>query len=282
MKLNTEKYEKLLIYLKELGSLAVAFSGGVDSTLLLYAAKEALGDDVVAVSAVSEAFPESEMQEAKDYCAQLGVKQIVCRTSDLLEIDGFSKNPPERCYLCKKEIFTRLQKAAKEQGMAYVAEGSNLDDNRDYRPGHRAIRELGVKSPLRDCGLSKAEIRELSAWKGLPTWNKPSFACLASRFVYGEEITAAKLKMVERAEVLLRELGFAQVRVRIHGTIARIETLPEDIDRFLDVRVRTKVEKELKGYGFSYVSLDLTGYRSGSMNEMLSEEEKRYGLTGQS
>uniref|UniRef100_UPI003FEF12FC ATP-dependent sacrificial sulfur transferase LarE n=1 Tax=Anaerobutyricum hallii TaxID=39488 RepID=UPI003FEF12FC len=263
-----EKYQKLLSYLKELDSVAIAFSGGVDSTFLLAAAKEALGDKVIALTAKSCLFPERESGEAEDFCKNLGVEQIVLDLGDT-ELPAFKHNPPNRCYICKKGLFEKFLQKAKEYQMSYVAEGSNMDDLGDYRPGLQAITELGIKSPLHAAELTKAEIRELSKQMNLPTWSKPSFACLASRFVYGETITKEKLAMVERAEDLLREQGFRQFRVRIHGTNARIELLPEDIPRMLDENLRKEIVDKLKRYGFTYITLDLEGYRTGSMNEVL-------------
>lgn len=264
------KYNKLIEYIKSFGSAAVAFSGGVDSTLLLYAAKQALGSNVLAVTASIKSFPLREFNEATDYCSKLGVRQVVSRL-DELSIEGFSQNPPNRCYICKKEIFTNIISIANSNGITAVMEGSNLDDDGDYRPGHRAIAELNVLSPLRYAGLTKQEIRDLSQEFGLPTWDKPSYACLASRFPYGEEITAEKLTMVDKGEQLLMDLGFRQMRVRIHGKMARIELPPEDFAKFMNDSIRLQVLNEFKSYGFNYVSLDIQGYRTGSMNEVIKK-----------
>ena len=263
-----DKYQKLKDYINSLGSVAVAFSGGVDSTLLLKVAHDVLGDNAVAVTASSSSFPERELNESKKFCDENKIKQIIIH-SDELNIPGFRDNPKNRCYLCKKELFSQILKTAHENNIAHVIEGSNLDDLGDYRPGLQAIKELDIKSPLRAAGLSKAEVRKLSWELGLPTWDKPSFACLASRFVYGETITEGKLKMVEEAEQLLINLGFRQVRVRIHGDIARIEINPEDFPRIIQEGNRTKIYDALKNFGFSYVTLDLKGYRTGSMNEVI-------------
>ena len=252
-----------------LGSVAVAFSSGVDSTLLLKVSHDVLGDKAMAVTASSSSFPERELNEAKNFCESNHIRQIIF-DSDEINIEGFRENPKNRCYLCKRELFSKIKAIAHEHNLEHVIEGSNLDDLGDYRPGLKAIDELGIKSPLRYAGLTKAEIRELSRELGLPTWDKPSYACLASRFVYGEMISPEKLKMVERAEELLLSLGFRQERVRIHGKIARIEVLPEDFPRIIQEDIRTKIYDSLKALGFSYVTLDMRGYRTGSMNETLS------------
>ncbi|MCD8334668.1 MAG: ATP-dependent sacrificial sulfur transferase LarE [Clostridiales bacterium] len=273
MELRQKKYQALRNCLEELGSVAVAFSGGVDSTFLLWVAHDVLGDRAVAVTASSCSFPERERREAAAFCAEHGITQVVC-SSEELDIDGFRQNPPNRCYLCKRELFGKICAIARERGLNAVIEGSNVDDEGDYRPGMQAVRELGVISPLRQAGLTKNDIRLLSKELGLPTWDKQSFACLSSRFVYGETITEEKLRMVDQAEQLLLDLGFRQVRVRIHGTIARIELLPEEFPKLLAEDTSRLVYDRLKSYGFTYVTLDLRGYRTGSMNETLSAEEK--------
>ena len=248
--------------------MAVAFSSGVDSTFLLYAAKEALGDRVIAVTAQSCSFPKRELNEAKDFCEQQQIRHFICESEEL-DIDGFSHNPKNRCYLCKHELFEKIQKIAEQEKITAIVEGSNLDDNGDYRPGLTAVAELGIHSPLRSIGFTKEDIRALSRHFGLPTWNKQSFACLSSRFVYGETISREKLGMVDKAEQLLLDLGFHQVRVRIHGMIARIEIMPEEFPKIIQEDIRSQITESFKSFGFTYVSLDLTGYRTGSMNETL-------------
>ena len=255
-------------YLKSLESVAVAFSGGVDSTFLLKTAHDELGEKCIAITAKSCSFPKRELDEAKAFCKNEGIRHIVVESEEL-DIDGFRQNPKNRCYLCKRELFEKIWEIAKQNHIDAIAEGSNLDDNGDYRPGLQAVAELDVKSPLRHCNLSKDDIRALSKDMKLPTWDKQSFACLSSRFVYGETISEEKLSMVDKAEQLLLDLGFHQVRVRIHGMIARIEVLPEEFPKLTEEKTRENVVKSFKEYGFTYVAMDLTGYRTGSMNETL-------------
>ena len=262
------KLESLKGRLRGLGSAAVAFSAGVDSSFLLDLAAEVLGARVLAVTARSRVVPRQEQEEAEAFCRARGIRQSFVEVEEL-SIPGFADNPPDRCYLCKRELFGKIRETAASEGMAAVLEGSNLDDDGDYRPGRRALRELGVLSPLREAGLTKDEIRALSRERGLPTWQKPSLACLASRFPYGQRLTAEALARVERAERWLaaRVDGLGQLRVRCHGDLARIEVAP---DRFPSlVAGAREIVAAFRSMGFAYVSLDLQGYRTGSLNETL-------------
>ena len=264
-----EKLNKLREIISGLGSLAVGFSGGVDSSFLLAVAHEILRDRVIAVTGVDASVPEREVNEAKAFCIDRGIRHILC-TVDPLREEGYRNNSPDRCYFCKHGIFTEVKKIADEYGIEYMAEGSNMDDIGDYRPGLKAATELSVKSPLREAGLYKKDIRLISKAMGLSTWSKPAYACLASRFVYGEEITEEKLHMIDRAEQFLIERGFFEERVRMHGNIARIEVPSADIPRLASDEVREAVYDEFKKLGFLFVTLDLKGYRTGSMNATLT------------
>lgn len=268
-----QKFQKLKDILKEIGSAAIAYSGGVDSTFLLKVAHDELGEKIIAVTAKSSTYPEREYKEAQKYIAQFGAKHITI-VSEELEIEGFAKNPVNRCYFCKTELFGKVRQEAEKYGLKHVLDGSNFDDIGDYRPGMKAAKEQGVRSPLKEAELTKNDIRELSKMLDIPTWNKPSFACLSSRFPYGNEITVQKLGMVDKAEQFLMDMGFNQLRVRHHGDIARIEVAPEDRTKFFDIEIMDKVGSEFKKIGFKYVTLDMLGYRTGSMNEVLSEKEK--------
>jgi len=263
------KYKKLKDYLRELGSVAIAFSGGVDSTFLLKTAHDVLGDRVIAVTARSCSFPKRELDEAAVFCEKEGIVHVIFNSEEL-EIEGFSKNPANRCYLCKRELFTKILTIAKEHKILHIAEGSNKDDEGDYRPGLTAVAELGIKSPLRYAELGKQEIRQLSKEMNLPTWNKQSFACLSSRFPYGEEINPERLGIIDKAEQFLLDTGFRQIRVRYHGNLARIETDEDGFALMLSREIREKVQAALKELGFTYIALDLIGYRTGSMNETLN------------
>lgn len=265
-----EKLERLRMYLRRQERVAVAFSAGVDSALLLSVAHEELGERTLAVTMQAAAFPKREAKEAEALCREMGVAHEIGRFEPL-QIKGFVGNVPERCYVCKRELFKQIRMLANKHGMDVVLEGSNADDVQDYRPGMRALLELGIQSPLLEAGLTKAEIRLLARERKLSVWDKPSLACLASRIAYGEQITAKKLQRIEEAEQLLQQLGFRQLRVRLHGELARIEVPFEELGYFMKEDVRTYVLKEFRELGFHYVTVDLAGFRSGSMNEMLQE-----------
>jgi uncharacterized protein len=266
-----QKRQGLNELLKGMGSALVAFSGGVDSTFLLAAALDVLGPDaVVAATARSPSFPQHEFDESQELARSLGARQVVCE-SDEMDDARFTANTPDRCYFCKLGLMTVLKRVASQYGLQWVADGSNADDAGDYRPGLRAAHELGVRHPLMEAGLTKADVRALSARMGLPTHDKPSAACLASRVPYGQPITAEVLERVGRAESLLRDMGFRSFRVRSHGPVARIELGPEeDESALLAAPARRRFVADLKALGYKYVALDLEGYRSGSMNEALA------------
>ena len=268
-----EKLDRLREDISNRGSLAVGFSGGVDSSFLLYVAHEVLKDRALAVTAVDASIPERELAEAKAFCERFGIRQVIVSV-DVMQEEGYRKNSPDRCYFCKKKIFAKIQETALENGIAYVAEGSNVDDLGDYRPGLRAIEELSVVSPLRQAGLRKADIRALSKEFGLPTWSKPAYACLASRFVYGEEITEEKLRMIDLAEQFLIERGFVEERVRMHGNLARIEVNETDILRLTSEEMRKAIYERFREIGFLFVTLDLHGYQTGSMNATIKTGTK--------
>ena len=267
-----EKLSKLKAIVSELESVVVAFSGGVDSTLVTKVCYDVLRDNSMAVTARSETYPDFEFKEAQKLAKEIGIKHLVIDTSELA-IEGFANNPPERCYFCKTELFGKLKDIAKEQGFLNVADGANLDDTQEFRPGLQASRELNVRSPLKEAGMTKKDIREVSKMLKLPNWDKPAYACLSSRFPYGQSITEEKLSMVSEAEKYLRGLGLVQCRVRHHETIARIEVLPDDINILTNSPAREELTAKFKEIGFTYVTLDLAGYRSGSMNEVLTETE---------
>jgi uncharacterized protein len=277
LELKTEtlsKFEILKSTLKEMGTVLIAFSGGVDSSFLLKTAQEVLGDRVLAVIAKSETYPEKEQEEAVRLAEEWKVHLRVIQT-DELDNPEFVQNPPTRCYFCKNELFSKLKEIASSEGILFVCDGSNYEDLDDFRPGAKAAEELGVRSPLKEAGLVKDEIREISRWMGLPTWNKPSLACLSSRFPYNIEIDRDSLKQISLAEDYLRSKGFTQVRVRHHGQIARIEVEPDEIVIMMDPELRQDVVENLKVFGYAYVTLDLAGYRTGSMNEPLPDDIKK-------
>jgi len=263
-----EKYDRLLGVLRELGGVVVAFSGGVDSTFLGYAAREALGGRAILATADSESYPSAELEETRRLAAHLGMRHLVIRTREI-ENPEYVRNAPNRCFFCKEELFTKLRPVAEAEGLPHLVYGANLDDLGDHRPGMVAARQMGVKAPLLEAGLTKQEIRELSRAAELPTWDKPSFACLSSRFPYGDPITLEKLRQVEAAEAFVRSLGFRQFRVRHHGDLARLEVAREEMGRLWEEGRAEAIAARLRELGFVHVTVDLRGFRSGSMNEAL-------------
>lgn len=258
-----EKEKKLAVLLEKCMPLAVAFSGGVDSTYLLHEAVKAGKEKVTALIMKTPSVPERELDEAVTFCKSRGISFFVL-PADPFSAAGFRENGRDRCYICKHFLFSALLEKAKEEGIPFVADGTNADDRKEFRPGLRALKELDIRSPLAEAGLTKKEIRELSKKEGLPTWNKPSFSCLATRFPYGEELTVEKLRRTEAAENLLAELGFTQRRVRVHGNLARIEVLPAEIPLLMERR--DMISSRLEELGFLYTTVDLKGFRSGSMD----------------
>jgi uncharacterized protein len=270
MKSDDRKLGRARSIVRSLGSAAVAFSGGTDSSLVAKIAKDELGEKAIAVTIDSPMYPESELREARAVASKIGIEHIVTSIDPFRE-KKFVSNPPDRCYLCKMSDLTRIREIADERGLKEVVDGSNSDDRKDYRPGLRAKQELGVRSPLAEAGIGKAEVRRISKALGLPTASKSSSPCLASRIPYGEAITKEKLKMIEEAEEYLKAKGFGQVRVRMHGDSARIEVDPREVARLSSAGTRISVVKKLKSLGFAYVSVDLEGYRMGSLNEVLGK-----------
>ena len=267
-----DKLGKLKDTIRDCGKAVIAFSGGVDSTLLLSVAHEVLGDNVLAVTVVSSFMPRHEKKESSEIANLIGARHEIVEI-DESDIVGFTDNPADRCYICKKFLFSQVLDIAGSQGIACVMDATNADDTGDYRPGLRALRELDVRSPLLEAGLTKAEIREFSKERNLPSWGKPAMACLATRIPYGEKITKEKLRQIDEAEEFLRSLGFSNCRVRYHGKLARIEVLPKRIGQLMKPAQRRRVTEHLRALGFKYITVDIEGYRMGSLNEAICGEE---------
>lgn len=274
-----EKRSELVALFKDMQGVLVAFSGGVDSSVLLAAAREALGESVIGATGTSAAFPAHDLESAREVSEQLGVQWMTLESGEF-EDPNYRFNPPNRCYFCKSSLFKRLTGMAAEKGIPFVVEGSNFDDLSDIRPGMTAARELGVRSPFVELGINKEMIRGLAQSFGLPNWDKPSSPCLASRIPYGEHITPERLSRVDRCESFLRDLGFRQVRVRDHGTLARVELTPEDMKICLDLPYRQNIIDACKNAGYKYVTLDLQGYRTGAMNEVLRGKDAEAYASG--
>ncbi|MCP4679450.1 MAG: ATP-dependent sacrificial sulfur transferase LarE [Deltaproteobacteria bacterium] len=270
---TNDKFRALIRMLAETNGAAVAFSGGVDSTFLLAAAVKALGDRALAVIGRSPTYPAREYEAATQLAEKIGAPCRVVDTDEMANPE-FRTNPPHRCYICKTTLLSMVQRAAAEEGIELVLEGSNADDAQDFRPGLAAVKKLGVRSPLRELGFTKDEIRELSRKMGLPTWDKPAMACLSSRIPYGEEISTIRLSRIERAENCIRDMKIKLFRVRDHGDVARIEVGAEDISRLAEPELRARLVESLKESGYKYVCLDLQGYRTGAMNETLKDKER--------
>jgi pyridinium-3,5-biscarboxylic acid mononucleotide sulfurtransferase len=263
-----QKWDHLKALLHDMHGAVLAYSGGVDSSLLLRAAAEVMGTNLIAVTAVSETYPKGELTQAQEFARSLGVTHRIMRTEEMASED-FARNPPDRCYHCKKELFEKLRQLAATEGVSYVMDGSNADDLKDHRPGRMAAAEFSVRSPLLEAGFSKAEVRERARALGLRVWDKPSLACLSSRIPYGTRITSGLIRTIDAAEDHLRAFGFAQARVRHHGDIARIEVMPEDFAKLLSPGVTEKIAVRFRELGYVYVCLDIEGYRTGSLNEGL-------------